>query len=246
MQRGLFGGSEVGVDASFERARRYALENGAWVEHVPEWLTGHEILYERLLREVDFTSHRRLMYERVVDVPRLLGDAPISGESADFLGKTSSRLASRYGVELPSITLAHYRDGRDSVAMHGDKMGSLVDDTIVATVSLGHPRRFLFRPVEGGTSGVFALGWGDLFVMGGSFQRTYVHGVPKVAKAGSRISIMFRPRIPERDAASEARARKARLGVTALPAALGSLYRRAHVHEGTGTRSARRGGRPGA
>jgi hypothetical protein len=149
-------------------------------------------------------------------------------------------------MELPSITLAHYRDGRDSVAMHGDKMGSLVGDTIVATVSLGHPRRFSFRPVRGGPSRVFSLGWGDLFVMGGSFQRTYLHGVPKSAEAGGRICIMFRPRVPERDPASEARARKALLDETALSAASGSHYRREHVHEGTRALPAHRRGRPRA
>jgi hypothetical protein len=92
--------------------------------------------------------------------------------------------------------------------MHGDKMGSLIDDTIVATVSLGYPRRFLMKPTSGGASRSFSLGWGDLFVMGGTCQRTYLHGVPKTAHADGRISIMFRPRIPEADASSEVAARR--------------------------------------
>jgi alkylated DNA repair dioxygenase AlkB len=37
------------------------------------------------------------------------------------------------------------------------------------------------------------LGGGDLFVMGGTAQRTWRHGVPKVAEAGPRIAVMFRP-----------------------------------------------------
>lgn len=89
------------------------------------------------------------------------------------------------------------RDGRDSVAMHGDKMGPLVDDTIVATVSVGSPRRFLMRSVSGGYRQAFSLGWGDLLVMGGTCQRTWQHGVPKLAHADPRISIMFRPRVPD-------------------------------------------------
>ena len=66
---------------------------------------------------------------------------------------------------------------------------------IVATVSLGQPRRFMLRPTAGGASIAFAAGRGDLIVMGGTCQRTWRHGIPKVAKiAGPRIALMFRPK----------------------------------------------------
>ena len=79
------------------------------------------------------------------------------------------------------------------MAWHGDRMGRLVDDTVVAILSVGAPRRFLLRPAAGGASRAFDLGWGDLLVMGGSCQRTWQHAVPKTALAGPRISIQFRP-----------------------------------------------------
>ena len=66
-------------------------------------------------------------------------------------------------------------------------------DTLVATVSLGSPRRFFVRRRGGGPSTVVPLGWGDLVVMGGSCQRTHEHAIPKVARAGPRIALMFRP-----------------------------------------------------
>jgi alkylated DNA repair dioxygenase AlkB len=65
--------------------------------------------------------------------------------------------------------------------------------TLVATVSLGAPRRFLLRPRGGGRSIAFALGRGDLFVMGGRCQRTWQHAIPKVARALPRLAVMFRP-----------------------------------------------------
>ena len=37
------------------------------------------------------------------------------------------------------------------------------------------------------------MGHGDLVVMGGSCQRTWEHAVPKVASAGPRVSVQFRP-----------------------------------------------------
>ena len=66
-------------------------------------------------------------------------------------------------------------------------------EALVATVSLGAPRRFMLRPTEGGASITIPLGRGDLVVMGGTCQRTWRHGIPKVASAGPRIALMFRP-----------------------------------------------------
>ena len=109
-------------------------------------------------------------------------------------------LNARYGPELgePFRTagLCLYRDGRDSVAWHGDTIGrGRTEDTMVAILSLGTPRPLLLRPRGGGTSLRFEVGHGDLLVMGGSCQRTWEHAVPKTSQpAGPRISVQFRPR----------------------------------------------------
>ena len=133
------------------------------------------------------------MYERVVDVPRLTAELPADGPGHPLLERAADALSRRYNLALCHISLAYYRDGRDSVAWHGDRLGRLVDDTVVAILSLGEPRRFLMRPAAGGASRAFNLGWGDLLVMGGSCQRTWQHAVPKTALAGPRISVQFRP-----------------------------------------------------
>jgi alkylated DNA repair dioxygenase AlkB len=88
-----------------------------------------------------------------------------------------------------------YRDGRDSVAWHGDHIDRAIAEPIVPLVSLGEPRKLLFRPKGGGPSRAFLLGRGDLLVTGGTTQRTWEHAVPKVARAGPRISIAFRYRL---------------------------------------------------
>ena len=64
---------------------------------------------------------------------------------------------------------------------------------MVAIVSLGDPRKLALRPRGGGDSIAVTLGHGDLVVMGGSCQRTWEHAVPKVAAAGPRIGVQFRP-----------------------------------------------------
>jgi alkylated DNA repair dioxygenase AlkB len=101
-------------------------------------------------------------------------------------------LSARYGVTFTSCGCNLYRDGHDSVAWHGDRIRKEVVDPRVAIVSVGEPRKLLLRPVGGGGSRAFRLGHGDLFVMGGSSQRTWQHSVPKVAAAGPRMSITFR------------------------------------------------------
>jgi alkylated DNA repair dioxygenase AlkB len=92
--------------------------------------------------------------------------------------------------------LCWYRDGRDSVAWHGDRIGrSRHQDVMVAIVSLGAPRTLALRPVGGGESLRYQLGHGDLLVMGGTCQRTWDHCVPKTTRrVGPRISVQLRPR----------------------------------------------------
>jgi len=101
-------------------------------------------------------------------------------------------LSKRYGVIFDSIGFNLYRDGKDSVAWHGDKIYKEIEEPIVVLVSLGEPRKFLLRPKGGGKSRPFHLGRGDLFVTGGKTQRTWEHSVPKAAAAGPRISLAFR------------------------------------------------------
>ena len=72
-------------------------------------------------------------------------------------------------------------------------MGRRRWNTVVAVVSLGEPRRFLMRRAGGGSSMAWMVGWGDLFVMGGTCQATYEHAIPKCRRAGPRMAIMFRP-----------------------------------------------------
>jgi alkylated DNA repair dioxygenase AlkB len=189
----LFGAGEPRLDPTFTGLRRLALGAGAWVEHLPGWLEGHDAVFGTLRQTTRWEHHQRRMYERLVDVPRLVATLPDDGPGHPVLEAAASALSRRYGLDLTSISLAYYRDGRDSVAWHGDRLGRLADDTVVAILSLGEPRRFLLRPAAGGASRAFELGWGDLLVMGGTCQRTWQHAVPKAARAGPRMSVQFRP-----------------------------------------------------
>jgi alkylated DNA repair dioxygenase AlkB len=181
--------------------RRTPLAHGAWVDLRPGWLTGSGAVFGRLAETVPWRAEKRHMYDKVVAVPRLLC---FYGEDAALpdpvLTAARAALSAHYGAELgePFRTagLCLYRDGRDSVAWHGDTIGrGQTEDTMVAIVSLGTPRALLLRPRRGGASRRFEVGHGDLLVMGGSCQRTWEHAIPKTSQhVGPRISVQFRPR----------------------------------------------------
>ncbi|MEU5314021.1 alpha-ketoglutarate-dependent dioxygenase AlkB [Streptomyces sp. NPDC021562] len=183
-----------------DRVRRTVLGSGAWIDVLPGWLTGADELFERLAAEVPWHAERRTMYDSVVDVPRLLafyGAAdplphPVLTEAREALTR---HYADELGEPFTTAGLCYYRDGRDSVAWHGDRIGrGARQDTMVAILSVGEPRDLLLRPLGGGPSLRRPLGHGDLIVMGGSCQRTWEHCVPKTARAaGPRISVQFRP-----------------------------------------------------
>ena len=174
--------------------RRLQLDAQSWVEHEPGWLPGHEALFDALLRGIEWHTERRKMYDAVIEVPRLTATIPDDGPFPPALARARDALQRRYRRRFESVRLARYRDGRDSVAMHGDRIGRRIADTVVAILSLGAPRRFLLKPTAGGRSLRFDLGGGDLLVMGGACQRAWRHGIPKVRSAGPRISIQFRER----------------------------------------------------
>lgn len=189
-QLDLFAAPAIGFDAGFAGLGRRELSDGAWVDYQPGWVTGHDGLFGELEQSLRWRTEKRKMYERVVTTPRLLASVPKDG----IVEEMRRALSVRYGEEFVRTTAALYRDGDDSVAFHGDTTARDMEAALVATVSLGQPRRFLLKPTEGGASIVYQLGRGDLIVMGGTCQRTWRHGIPKVAKvAGPRIALMFRP-----------------------------------------------------
>ncbi len=182
--------------------RRRTLSAGAWVDLRTGWLAGADALLEALLHDVPWRAERRQMYDNVVDVPRLLAfygeDEPLPHS---LLTTAREALSDHYEAELGerfvSAGLCLYRDGRDSVAWHGDRIGrSTTQDTMVAILSVGSARPLLLRPRDAGAATLrLPAGHGDLLVMGGSCQRTWDHAIPKTAKdVGPRVSIQFRVR----------------------------------------------------
>jgi alkylated DNA repair dioxygenase AlkB len=185
----------VDVDRSFSRLRRIDLDEEAWVDHAPGWVAGSDRLFEDVLTGRPWAQRSRRMYDQRVQEPRLTAPWNLaSGEPLDppILEEIRLLLSDRYERVFDSVGFNLYRDGRDSVAWHADRIPKEVEDPVVALLSLGEPRKFLLRPKGGGRSRTFLLGRGDLLVTGGKTQRTWEHSVPKVSQAGPRISLAYR------------------------------------------------------
>lgn len=190
----------------FDHSERRDLGSGAWIEWRSGWVDSDPISADRLFAElmtaVPWRAERRKMYDRVLDVPRLVSfhdlttDAPPHPAIARLRRRLNDIYAGELGEPFTSAGFCLYRDGSDSVAWHGDTIGrSSTEDTMVAILSLGASRVFSMRPRGGGAALRLPQNHGDLLVMGGSCQRTWEHAVPKTSvPVGPRISVQFRPR----------------------------------------------------
>lgn len=193
-QGSLMGATEPYVDTEFRTLHRVELDADAWVDVVPGWLSGTDEAFARLVKGAPWTQRHRVMWGNKVPEPRLTSgwsEANI-GTVAPVLVHARRALSRRYGVAFNSGWLNLYRNGRDSVAWHRDRIPTANPYPWVGILSLGSPRRFLVRPRGGGKSVRFDPGPGDLLVTGGLMQRQWEHCVPKAAEAGPRISVTFR------------------------------------------------------
>ncbi len=141
----LFATGRTAVPATSTGSSARALTRGAWVDVRRNWLPGADDVFETLVRDVPWRAERRQMYDRVVDVPRLVhtygvGDPlphPALDEARDAL---SAYYLPELGEPFATAGCCYYRDGRDSVAWHGDTIGrGKAEDTMVAIVSSATP-----------------------------------------------------------------------------------------------------------
>ncbi|MBX3159902.1 MAG: alpha-ketoglutarate-dependent dioxygenase AlkB [Deltaproteobacteria bacterium] len=186
----MFARGAPSFDAAFTTARRADLGDGAWIDHTRGWVRNHDALFDQLEQALPWRTETMTIYDRTVVVPRLLARVP---DELEPIAAMRRALSAHYGEPFVFTSAALYRDGRDSVAMHGDTTARDMDRALVATISLGAARTLQVRPAAGGPSRPYPLHGGDLVVMGGTCQRTFRHGIPKVAHAGPRIAVMFRP-----------------------------------------------------
>lgn len=172
------------------------------IVHWPQWLPEPlaDAWFHALQARAAWAHQRRPMYDRVVDVPRLLATYRSDAFPADLpLAELLARVQATAPAPYNTVGLNLYRDGRDSVAMHNDKLHTIVPSQPIALVSLGDTRRMRIRAKQAPRDSIGVdLVPGSLLVMSHASQLTHEHGIAKTARAvGPRISVVFRVR-PER------------------------------------------------
>src|SRR5215218_8206402 len=190
LQASLFGNDEPSVDETFRGLQRIELDERSWLDHLPGWLTGEQAVFDHLVATLPWRQRTVTMWERRLPEPRLTSWwTPDQGpEPMPILAAIRGVLSRRYAASFDSIGFNCYRHGEDSVAWHGDRHRHVIENPIVAIVSVGAPRPLRIRPRGGGSARSFDLGRGDLFVMGGACQHDWEHSVRKVRAAEPRIS----------------------------------------------------------
>jgi alkylated DNA repair dioxygenase AlkB len=187
---------------------RIDLARGAWVEHDPGWIepATADTLLAALREELAWEQREVVLFGRSILQPRLIawaGDVGYrySGQTLEpraftpTVSALSAQVSNHTGVSFNHVLLNRYRTGVDSIGFHADDERELGDDPIVAAVSFGTSRRLVLVPraTSDGPRRTFDLGHGALFVMGGTCQRHFRHGIPREpAVRAERISLTFR------------------------------------------------------
>ncbi|UJR86359.1 alpha-ketoglutarate-dependent dioxygenase AlkB family protein [Sandaracinus amylolyticus] len=202
----------ISSDAVHARLAEYVTElgEGAWIALVAAAVPEHDALATRIVESSPLRAEALRIGARDVLTPRRTAWHGDPGRVYSYSGRTfepspwtaplaeiRDRVEELTGVRFDSVLVNEYRDGRDSLGWHADDEPELgphaPDDVLIASISLGAPRRFLLRHRRRGETRELPLGRGDLLVMGGTTQQRWQHSVPKTAKpVGARVSLTFR------------------------------------------------------
>jgi alkylated DNA repair dioxygenase AlkB len=168
-------------------------------------------LFAAVRQEVPWEQHRLKLFGRDVDAPRLscwIGDPDTSYTYSrtrfephpwtPALAALRDRIAESVDAPFNSVLANLYRTGRDGMGWHSDDEPELGTEPVIASLSLGEPRRFLFRHRDRAHRDVeIALGDGSLLIMRGPTQRFWQHSIPKTAlPIAERINLTFRRIFP--------------------------------------------------
>lgn len=192
-------GRIAGVDLFPALAQQVVADAEGGIRYWPDVLSPEAAgaWFQRLRTGADWRLEQRPMYERIVDVPRLLASYRVDGAPPGLhLPELLALVQALAPAPYTSVGMNLYRDGNDSVAMHGDKMHLVAAGYPITLVSLGAPRRMLVKArAEGSQAIAFDLAPGSVLAMSHASQQTHEHGIPKTRKpVGERISVVFRVR----------------------------------------------------
>lgn len=181
----------------------------AELRYAPQWIDAAEAdaLVSALRDCISWERHRLRLFGREVDAPRLscwIGDRDATYSYSrtrfvphpwpDALLLIRRRLRADCDADFNGVLANLYRDGNDSMGWHADDEPELGARPLIASLSLGAPRRFVIRHRDDPARRLAVeLAHGSLLLMAGDTQLHYRHALPKTARmVGPRINLTFR------------------------------------------------------
>ncbi|HAD88471.1 MAG TPA: alpha-ketoglutarate-dependent dioxygenase AlkB [Rhodospirillaceae bacterium] len=171
----------------------------------PQHLADAEDLFRRLHDDLPWRQEHLTLFGKRIAQPRLSlyqGDVPYTYSGLTLaaaawhpvLADLRDRCAELAGMPFNTVLANLYRDGSDSMDWHADDEAELGAEPVIASVSLGAPRRFQMRRKDKtGEAHCLTLGGGDVLIMGPKSQVHWMHRVPKTkTTVGPRINLTFR------------------------------------------------------
>ena len=164
-------------------------------------------LLQQLLDALPWRQDRITIFGREHPIPR--EQCWIAGESMtyrysgqtltptlwpDWLRPYAERVSEATGEAFNSVLANRYRDGSDSMGWHSDDEPELGPEPIIASLSLGGERRFLFRHRRDSKRTLsLDLPHNSLLIMPAGLQSQWQHQLPKTRKAvAPRVNLTFR------------------------------------------------------
>ena len=176
------------------------------VRHQPEYLSIEEAdaLFSYLKCNLDWQQRKIFIFGEWRQQPRLiafLGNEEIlysySGDTLrsilwpDEVAKIAVKLSREFNNEFNVVLANYYRNGEDSMGWHADNEAELGNNPMIASISLGQPRKFKLRHRDGEQKNL-VLEHGSLLTMSGECQQYWQHALPKTRTDGARINLTFR------------------------------------------------------
>lgn len=166
-----------------------------------------DLIFSDLYNTTDWKQEVTKLFGKQVNLPRLTAWYGDTGKSYCYskirmepilwtptLIKIKSKIEDLINTQFNSVLLNLYRDGKDSVAWHSDDEPELGENPVIASVSFGATRRFMFRnKIQKELKYEIDLTHGSFLLMMGATQHCWQHQIPKTNRLMQpRINLTFR------------------------------------------------------
>ncbi|KJG40756.1 DNA repair protein [Photobacterium angustum] len=193
------------MDLFAEQGEWITINNGLLYWH-PQFLNlqRSEQYFQQLKSELNWQQEHITLFGKSVLQPRLQtwnGDAvytysgltmhpqPWTSAILDLKTQCEQQAQTRFNSVLGNL----YRDGEDYMGWHQDNERELGHQPVIASLSFGATRQFVFKHKTTKEKIAFQLTPGSLLIMAGETQQYWQHALPKTKRVNEpRINLTFR------------------------------------------------------